>query len=209
MSLSYRQLQSALKTAKANGIKVNVKLNSKQQVLQAEYDRIRAATVQEFATKVKEQQEPTQNAEVEQLKQELAEAQAKIQEQQATIEKLQQELDDARKQQETNEEDYSYGSYEYGNYCDYEEPQPEPQVETDEMTPEKAEALDINGKIIWDAMEYLGKHGKKATIQWLKQMSPKFHSDTCANHGNKFNIWQWQGYINIITMVKNDELEPR
>jgi len=205
MSLSYRQLQSALKTAKANGIKVTVKLNSKQQVLQAEYDRIRAATVQEFATKVQEQQEPAptqQNAEVEQLKQELAEAQAKIQEQQETIAKLEQELEAAKAEEQQQ----------YSNYCDYEEPQPEqefPKVETDELTPEKAEALDINGKLIWDTMEYLGKHGKKATIQWLKQMSPKFHSDTCHTFGNKFNIWQWQGYMNIITMVKNDELESR
>lgn len=43
MSLSYKELQSALRTAKENGL-TSIKLNSKQSVLQDEYDRITAST---------------------------------------------------------------------------------------------------------------------------------------------------------------------
>lgn len=38
--MDYRQLQASLKTLKANGADVKVKLNAKQAVLQAEYDRL-------------------------------------------------------------------------------------------------------------------------------------------------------------------------
>ncbi len=54
--LSYKELQSALRTAKEQGL-TSIKLNSKQSVLQAEYDRITAAhdAVQAPRTKVAEE----------------------------------------------------------------------------------------------------------------------------------------------------------
>ena len=38
--MTYRQLQQALKTIRANGTKLTCKLNAKKVVLQAEYDRV-------------------------------------------------------------------------------------------------------------------------------------------------------------------------
>jgi uncharacterized small protein (DUF1192 family) len=42
VNMNYRQLQQALKTIRANGTKVNCKLNAKKAILQAEYDRLTA-----------------------------------------------------------------------------------------------------------------------------------------------------------------------
>ena len=44
VTMNYRQLQQALKTIRANGIKLNCKLNAKKVVLQSEYDRVTAKT---------------------------------------------------------------------------------------------------------------------------------------------------------------------
>jgi len=45
--MTYRQLQQALKTIRANGTKLNCKLNAKKVVLQSEYDRVTATQVTE------------------------------------------------------------------------------------------------------------------------------------------------------------------
>ena len=44
--MTYRQLQQALKTIRANGTKLNCKLNAKKVILQAEYDRVKATQPQ-------------------------------------------------------------------------------------------------------------------------------------------------------------------
>ena len=44
--MTYRQLQQALKTIRANGTKLNCKLNAKKVILQAEYDRVTATQPQ-------------------------------------------------------------------------------------------------------------------------------------------------------------------
>lgn len=67
--MNYKQLQSALKSLRNSGITVNVKLNAKATVLQAEYNRIMATPAAEPAVV-----EPTvdYSNEIEQLRQELA-----------------------------------------------------------------------------------------------------------------------------------------
>jgi len=75
--MSYKELQTALKNLRQSGVTVNVKLNATKAVLQAEYDRIMAGQ-QESNTETKVD-------ELEQLRQELAEAKLLIAQQQRTI----------------------------------------------------------------------------------------------------------------------------
>lgn len=50
MTLTYKELQAKLKDLRANGYDVQVKLNSKQDVLQQEFDRLTSELVQAIAT---------------------------------------------------------------------------------------------------------------------------------------------------------------
>lgn len=76
--MSYKELQSALKTLRNNGYKLNVKLNATKVALQAEYERIMGA---------QPKQEPAQD-ELAAAKARIAELEAQVKTQQETIEQM-------------------------------------------------------------------------------------------------------------------------
>lgn len=86
--MSYKELQSALKDLRNQGIKINVKLNATKAALQAEYDRITGS-----------KQETQEMDELQMLRDELAAAKATIAKQAARI----QELESAQSQQQEPE----------------------------------------------------------------------------------------------------------
>lgn len=192
--LSYRQLQSALKNYRQAGHQLQVKLTANQAALQAEYNRIRQETVEDFAAKVSEK------SEVETLKEQLQAANLRIQELEAEVAELKQPKVE-EPQPETEEEEEQEQQVNWDAFWESAE------ANTEEKGVDKKQALDMNSDLLFTVMQKLRNEGKKATLLWLRKESVKYHSDTCSQHGNSFNIWQWQGFMNILELVKNDDLD--
>lgn len=186
LHMSYKELQSALKNYRNTGVVLQVKLNATKVALQAEYNRITGNSGSK--------QETQEIDELQMLRDELAAAKATIAKQAARIQELEQQ------QQEPEPEQHEQG-YDWDGFWDAvkEEGANDPDAEV------KLQAAHVNGELIAEAMQRMRTLGKKATIKWLKSLAPQFHSDTCKLHGNKFNAYQWEGYIKLIDSIRDNE----
>lgn len=92
--MSYKELQSALKTLRSQGTKLNVKLNATKVALQAEYDRITG--------NASSKQEPAQD-ELAAAKARIAELEAQVAQQQATMQQMARIIEGYAAEEQTSE----------------------------------------------------------------------------------------------------------